>query len=174
MRDDSRNGTFLPGSSPTKHQYCFGSCADMRTSNARPYNFYFLFEVFWSEEEEKTIKYRFFDDVTKTRRVSRRVYRADDNRLCFRKIEPFFQKRFCIVTLSNSNLSFFVVDVKRQSLSDCLVCYSVLSASTGSFFAALLEGIIPAMRVRRTLIATRIMAISMGRIARRLPIPVAD
>ncbi|MBQ2729400.1 MAG: hypothetical protein IJF69_01350, partial [Clostridia bacterium] len=26
-----------------------------------------IFEVFWSEEEEKTIEYRFFNDVTKTR-----------------------------------------------------------------------------------------------------------
>jgi len=51
-----------------------------------------FFKVFW-EEEEKTIEYRFFDDVTKTRRVSRRVYRADDTILCFRKGEDFFSKK---------------------------------------------------------------------------------
>lgn len=41
--------------------------------------------------------------------------------------------------------------------------YSVLSATTGSFFAALLDGMIPEIRVRSTLIATRIIAAGIGR-----------
>lgn len=40
--------------------------------------------------------------------------------------------------------------------------YSVLSASTGSFFAASEDGISPAMKVRNTLIATRIIAATNG------------
>ena len=65
-----------------------------------------IFEVFWSEEEEKTIEYRFFNDVTKTRSMPSRVYaqrRGDSRRLCFRKIEPFFQKRFCKISPINMN-----------------------------------------------------------------------
>ena len=54
-----------------------------------------FFEVFGSEEEEKTIEYRFFNDVTKTRRVASRVYRGEANQLCFRKIEDFLQKVLC-------------------------------------------------------------------------------
>ena len=41
--------------------------------------------------------------------------------------------------------------------------YSVRSASTGSFFAAILEGIRPAIRVSETLIITRIIAATGGR-----------
>ena len=52
-----------------------------------------FFKFFGSEEEEKTIEYRFFNDVTKTRRVASRVYRGEANRLCFRKIEDFFTKK---------------------------------------------------------------------------------
>ncbi len=33
-------------------------------------------KFFGSEEEEKTIEYRFFNDVTKTRRVASRVFRG--------------------------------------------------------------------------------------------------
>jgi len=42
------------------------------------------------EEEEKTIDYRFFDDVTKTRSMPSRVYRGDGRRLCFRKMDENF------------------------------------------------------------------------------------
>ena len=41
--------------------------------------------------------------------------------------------------------------------------YSVLSATTGSFFAATPEGKSPAIRVRQTLIATRIIPATGGR-----------
>ena len=50
--------------------------------------------------------------------------------------------------------------------------YSLLSATTGSFFAALLEGISPEMRVSATLIATSITAATGGRYALRLFMPV--
>ena len=50
--------------------------------------------------------------------------------------------------------------------------YSVLNATTGSFLEALLDGIIPAIRVNRTLIATKINATVIGRTALRLAIPV--
>ena len=51
--------------------------------------------------------------------------------------------------------------------------YSVLSATTGSFLAALLEGISPEMRVRKVLIRTSIIAPPIGRIALRFAIPVS-
>ena len=44
--------------------------------------------------------------------------------------------------------------------------YSLRSASTGSFFAAIRAGIKPATRVSTTLIATRIIAPSHGKFAR--------
>lgn len=50
--------------------------------------------------------------------------------------------------------------------------YSVLKASTGSFFAAEREGMIPAIRVRITLIATSNTATPMGRVALRFTMPV--
>ena len=50
--------------------------------------------------------------------------------------------------------------------------YSVLSAATGSFFAALLEGIRPEMSVRPILMNTRITATITGSCAVRLGIPV--
>ena len=59
------------------------------------------------------------------------------------------------------------------NLFNFAVDYSVLSATTGSFFAALLEGIIPAKSVRSTLITTRTSAPSQGSIARRFAIPVS-
>jgi hypothetical protein len=43
--------------------------------------------------------------------------------------------------------------------------YSVRNASTGSFFAAILEGIRPAIRVRVTLIITSITAATGGKAA---------
>jgi hypothetical protein len=52
--------------------------------------------------------------------------------------------------------------------------YSVLNATTGSFFEALLEGIIPEIRVRRTLIAIRMSAAENGRYALRFCIPVSE
>ena len=50
--------------------------------------------------------------------------------------------------------------------------YSVLRATTGSFFAALAEGIMPAMSVKTTLMAMRMSATGRGKIASRLLIPV--
>lgn len=50
--------------------------------------------------------------------------------------------------------------------------YSVRSATTGSFFAALLEGIIPEKRVRAMLIKSRVRAASGGRKALSALIPV--
>ena len=50
--------------------------------------------------------------------------------------------------------------------------YSLLRATTGSFLAALLEGMIPAISVRPMLISTRATAAPIGRIAWRLAIPV--
>ncbi len=58
------------------------------------------------------------------------------------------------------------------NLFNFAVNYSVLSATTGSFFAALLEGIIPEKSVRSTLITTRTIAACQGRTARRFSIPV--
>ena len=40
--------------------------AKQKWLQAKPVTIPFI-EVFWSEEEEKTIEYRFFNDVTKTR-----------------------------------------------------------------------------------------------------------
>ena len=51
--------------------------------------------------------------------------------------------------------------------------YSVRSATTGSFFAALLDGISPEKRVKNTLIATSISAAPMGKDAFRFAIPVS-
>lgn len=50
--------------------------------------------------------------------------------------------------------------------------YSVRRATTGSFFAALLEGIIPAKSVKIMLMQTKAIAIVGGKIALRLVIPV--
>jgi hypothetical protein len=52
--------------------------------------------------------------------------------------------------------------------------YSVLSATTGSFLAALLEGMIPAISVSSILISTRIAATYIGRCALRFSIPVTE
>ena len=54
-----------------------------------------------------------------------------------------------------------------------LEIYSLLSAVTGSFFAALREGIIPDTSVRHTLMIIRIIAASIGKIALRFAIPVS-
>ena len=51
--------------------------------------------------------------------------------------------------------------------------HSVLSATTGSFLAALREGMIPEIRVSMTLMTTRMTAASMGRKARRLAMSVS-
>ena len=50
--------------------------------------------------------------------------------------------------------------------------YSVLNATTGSFFAALLDGMIPAISVSTMLIAIRISAAGIGRNALKVLIPV--
>lgn len=50
--------------------------------------------------------------------------------------------------------------------------YSVLSAVTGSFLAALRDGIIPAMSVKQILIATSIIAAPIGNIAFKVSIPL--
>ena len=64
------------------------------------------FLKFFGEEAEKTIEYRFFNDVTKTRRVSRWVYRTDDSRLCFRKWwGAFFKKPPTYSSPINHNLT---------------------------------------------------------------------
>lgn len=52
--------------------------------------------------------------------------------------------------------------------------YSVRSATTGSFFAALLEGIIPANNVRSTLIAISIKPTLKGKCALKLDMPVSE
>ena len=60
----------------------------------------------------------------------------------------------------------------EKGLSVKIVFYSLLSATTGSFFAALLEGIMPAMSVKSMLIRTSVTAAGTGRNAFRLLIPV--
>ena len=52
--------------------------------------------------------------------------------------------------------------------------YSVLSATTGSFFAALLEGMIPAISVSSILISTSMAATYIGSLALRFSIPVTE
>ena len=52
------------------------------------------------------------------------------------------------------------------------IFYSVRSATTASFFAALAEGIMPAISVKTTLMPIRIRATGKGKIASRLLIPV--
>lgn len=51
--------------------------------------------------------------------------------------------------------------------------YSVLNATTGSFFEALLDGIIPEIRVRSTLIIIRAIATPTGKNALSEAIPVS-
>lgn len=51
---------------------------------------------------------------------------------------------------------------------NCFVHYSVLNATTGSFLAALLDGIMPEMRVSNTLIKIRTRATPIGSCAFRL------
>lgn len=50
--------------------------------------------------------------------------------------------------------------------------YSVLKATTGSFLAALLDGITPAINVKSILITIRMIAVGTGNIALRLLKPV--
>ena len=61
---------------------------------------------------------------------------------------------------------------KRNGNPFLFVIYSLRSATMGSFLAALFEGIIPAKRVKITLMAIRIIATGRGRIALRFAIPV--
>ena len=60
---------------------------------------------------------------------------------------------------------FHTIQKNRQA-------HSVRSATTGSFLAALLDGIRPEIRVSATLMATRMMAAGTGRTALRLSMPV--
>ena len=53
-----------------------------------------------------------------------------------------------------------------------VIYYSVLSATTGSFFAALREGITPANMVNTTLITISTSATCQGKYDRKLEIPV--
>ena len=53
------------------------------------------------------------------------------------------------------------------------VPYSVLRATTGSFLAALRDGMMPAISVKSTLITTSTAAVTGGRAALRLPMPVS-
>ena len=61
---------------------------------------------------------------------------------------------------------------KRNGNPFLFVIYSLRSATTGSFLAALREGIIPAKRVKITLMPMRIRATGRGRTAFRLAMPV--
>jgi hypothetical protein len=58
-------------------------------------------------------------------------------------------------------------------LSYPVLNYSVLRATTGSFFAALLEGISPEISVRRRLITISATAMGMGRVALNPEMPVS-
>jgi hypothetical protein len=62
--------------------------------------------------------------------------------------------------------------IRRYAIYKAGTGYSLLRATTGSFFAALLDGMIPEMRVRRILMAIKINAAGSGRKAFRLLIPV--
>jgi len=105
-------------------------------------------------------------------------------RFCrYRNERPISQARFRVFrTVTVHNIEAFLCRKKRFLLfshktkpsekSDGFIFYSVLSATTGSFFAALLEGIIPAKSVRTTLIMTSTIAASQGRNAFRLSSPV--
>ena len=59
----------------------------------------------------------------------------------------------------------FLVHYMNKFTDFLFQIYSVLRASTGSFLAAYLDGIIPEIRVRTMLITTRITAPATGRVA---------
>ena len=73
----------------------------------------------------------------------------------------------------NSIISLRVILI-RHFVEYCVrkIIYSVLSATTGSFLAALFEGIMPANIVRMTLIRIRAIPTTGGKYALKLPIPV--
>lgn len=64
------------------------------------------------------------------------------------------------------NLRFLVIVISKNNF------YSVRKATTGSFFAALLEGIKPDRSVNATLTRIRTIAAGIGKNALRLLIPV--
>ena len=75
---------------------------------------------------------------------------------------------------------FFVICHKKTELGKTpssvmlnFIDYSLRSATTGSFFAALREGIIPEISVKPILIATRIIAAPIGRYACKVAKPVS-
>ena len=53
-----------------------------------------------------------------------------------------------------------------------MIYYSVRNATTGSFFAALLDGMIPAISVNKRLIKMSITAVMIGSDALKVIIPV--
>ena len=62
---------------------------------------------------------------------------------------------------------------RKKGLSSFFIVYSLLRASTGSFFDAMCAGTNPATKVKTTLITTNINALNGSNTA-NLPIPVKD
>ena len=76
---------------------------------------------------------------------------------------PFLVKRINKEARSPDGCELLVLNSCWESSLSFL--YSLLSASTGSFFAAALEGMRPARNVSNTLMPTRAIAACHGRIA---------
>ena len=74
--------------------------------------------------------------------------------------------RVSLVRYHNGNKGMDGLSFLKMSMTNLMIClflcYSVLSATTGSLFAATLEGISPAMTVSPMLISTRITAADAG------------
>ena len=64
---------------------------------------------FIGEEEEKTIEYRFFDDVTKTRRVASRGSEAMLIDYVLGRVRTFFQKSPLHNSSINPNLTKYSI-----------------------------------------------------------------
>ncbi len=82
---------------------------------------------------------------------------------------------FCLATQSKINLYFITYNSNKKGESGFALAfkaYSVLKAITGSFLAALREGIMPANIVKITLIAIKIIATSIGTNALKFESPV--
>ena len=82
-------------------------------------------------------------------------------------LQPFFR----IAILGSIEKHLQPLNCGNSSVESPLI-YSVLNATTGSFFAALLEGMIPAIKVRSTLITIRAIATGIGKNALSVEIPV--
>ena len=86
---------------------------------------------------------------------------------------------FIVISSDKFNFNVLIISHHAQHVKtskrnpDIFLHYSVLSATTGSFFAALLDGIIPAKSVSSTLIPISISAAGIGSIALRFGIPVS-